>query len=85
MAEPTPFQLARPRPKPVKPTPTYLYDRYNFIIAPVTSNAPTPIAGSGANSAGAPVPTDKPAIVIGPLTSAGTAALLFKPVEPIFG
>ena len=85
MASPTPFQLAQPRPISPKPKPQFVYDRYNFIIKPVTSNAPTPIPGSGATSAGAPIPTDKPALVVGPLTSSGSVSLLFVPVEPIFG
>jgi len=87
MASPTPFQLAQPKPATVPPRQQFVYDRYNFIVAPVTggNNGPNGLPGSGANSAGAPIPTCAAAVVVGPLTSAGSNALLFKPVEPVFG
>ena len=87
MATPTPFLLAQP-PLPRAPIKQqYVFDRYNFIVAPVTggNNGPNGLPGSGANSAGAPIPTCTASVVVGPLTSAGSNALLFKPVEPIFG
>lgn len=87
MATPVPFQLAQPPAVVKAPAPKYRYDRYNFIIKPVTTgnNGPNFLPGSGANSAGAPPPACTPKVDPETVTPAENAADTFQPAEPLWG